>query len=778
MPEKTYGTVITSSGAALIAACILNGTKLPITDAAVGDGDGAYYQPTVDQMELKNKKWEGEIASATISTTTANMIDVKIIVPADVGGFIVREAAIYSDDGTMVAVCNTPDTEKVAIDEGVSGKLTLLMHLIVADTSVLQFVINPSLDTVSEDDLAAAIDAHNEDPEAHPDIIERIDAITHTISTVPTQSGSLTYTGSPQSPTWNGYNPDTLTLGGVTQGTDAGTYEATFTPKAGYTWDGEDTSAKTVQWTIGRATVAAIPTQSGSLTYDGGSKTPTWDGYDSAKLTLGGTTSGANAGSYNATFTPTKNYQWFDGSTAAKDAAWSIGRATVATAPTQSGSLTYTGSVLTPQWSNYDPAKLTLGGESSGVNAGSYNATFTPTGNYQWSGGGTGPQTVQWTIGKAAGSLSLNPQTLTLNSATKSGTITAVRAGDGTVTAESNATGVASVSVSGNTVTVTGKSYGTAVITVHVAAGTNYTAPAPKTCNVTVNVFDDSLSANTWAAIRAASDANEAANVWSVGDTKPINLNGTVGTLALSNLQVDAFIVGFNHNASREGSNRIHWAIGKISGTQVALCDSNYNSGYTDGRKAFNTNHWGNYNYGGWKGCDARYDILGSTNKQPSGYGSSPSSGRVGYDPQSYDIVNSPVANTLMAALPKDLRQVMKSVTKFTDNVAGGTGDVAGNVSSSVDYLFRFAEKEIYGGSRTYANSYEGGYQEQYQYFKAGNNKQLYRHDSRGTAVWAPLRSPYYYYSTTFSAVGAGAGGGVAGYSAHTCGGLFAGFTV
>lgn len=44
-----------------------------------------------------------------------------------------------------------------------------------------------------------------------------------------------------------------MTLGGVTQGTDAGTYEATFTPKEGYTWDGEDTSPKTVSWTIGRA---------------------------------------------------------------------------------------------------------------------------------------------------------------------------------------------------------------------------------------------------------------------------------------------------------------------------------------------------------------------------------------------------------------------------------------------------------------------------------------------------------------------------------------------
>ncbi|WP_297239272.1 phage tail-collar fiber domain-containing protein [uncultured Flavonifractor sp.] len=170
MPEKTYGTVITSSGAALIAACILNGTKLPITNAAVGDGGGAYYQPTVAQTELKNKKWEGEIANATISTTTANMIDVKIIVPADVGGFIIREAAIYSEDGTLIAVCNTPDTEKVAISEGVSGKLVMLMHLIVADISVLEFTINPSLDMVSAEDMAAAISDHNSSEDSHQDI--------------------------------------------------------------------------------------------------------------------------------------------------------------------------------------------------------------------------------------------------------------------------------------------------------------------------------------------------------------------------------------------------------------------------------------------------------------------------------------------------------------------------------------------------------------------------------------------------------------------------------
>ena len=68
----TYGTVITNAGAALIAECILNGTKLPITEAAVGDGNGEPYSPTPAQTELKNEKWRGEIVSATISTTTEN----------------------------------------------------------------------------------------------------------------------------------------------------------------------------------------------------------------------------------------------------------------------------------------------------------------------------------------------------------------------------------------------------------------------------------------------------------------------------------------------------------------------------------------------------------------------------------------------------------------------------------------------------------------------------------------------------------------------------------
>ena len=129
---------------------------------------------------------------------------------------------------------------------------------------------------------------------------------------------------------------------------------------------------------------------------------------------------------------------------------------------------------------------MTLGGVTSGTNAGSYNATFTPTANYRWSDGTTTVKKVSWTIGKAAGSLSITPTSMTLDTANKTKTITVTRAGDGAITASSSNTAVATVSVSGNIVTVTGKANGSAVITVKVAAGTNHTAPANKTCEVTV----------------------------------------------------------------------------------------------------------------------------------------------------------------------------------------------------------------------------------------------------------------------------------------------------
>ena len=229
---------------------------------------------------------------------------------------------------------------------------------------------------------------------------------------------------------------------------------------------------------------------------------------------------------------------------------------------------------------------------------------------------------------------------------------------------------------------------------------------------ITVTTINTTLNSNSWATIKAVSDAGKGDNYWDMGDTKTITINGTVQGFTFSNLSIAVFILGFNHNSSREGSNRIHFQIGKIANKLVGLCDSNYGNCVSSGF-CMNTEQT---NRGGWSDSHMRKTVLGNSG--------APSS--------------SP-ANSLLAALPADLRAAMKSVSKYSNNTGGGY-DTASYVRATTDWLFLLAEFE-YHGSQRYANSAEQNYQKQYDYYKAGNRKVHYRHDSTGTAVAAWTRS-------------------------------------
>lgn len=239
-------------------------------------------------------------------------------------------------------------------------------------------------------------------------------------------------------------------------------------------------------------------------------------------------------------------------------------------------------------------------------------------------------------------------------------------------------------------------------------------------------MVDPVLNNNSWETISKVSQMGLAAQYWAVGDTKTITINGKVGNTTFSNLSVDAFILGFNHNSSREGANRIHFKIGKISGVHIALCDSNYGS--SGSSASYFQMNASNTNSGGWNGSSMRKTRLGN-----SGTPTSPPSG------------------SLLAALPADLRAVMKAVTKYSDNTGGGS-NTASYVTSTTDYLFLLSEFE-YHGARTYANSAEKNYQAQYDYYKAGNSKIHYKHNATGTAALAWCRSVYSDSSNRFCLV-------------------------
>ena len=260
------------------------------------------------------------------------------------------------------------------------------------------------------------------------------------------------------------------------------------------------------------------------------------------------------------------------------------------------------------------------------------------------------------------------------------------------------------------------------------------------TQSITVTEISFTLNSNSWATIKAVSDAGKGDNYWDVGDTKAITINGKVGNFTFSNLTIHAFIIGFNHNAAREGGNRIHFQIGKISNKLVGLCDSQYGNGRSD--NGYFTMNPNNSNSGGWANCHMRKTILGSD--------ASPA---------------SPRANTLLAALPADLRAVMKSITKYSDNTGGGS-DVASYVTSTTDYLPLLSEFE-YHGSRSYANSAEQNFQQQYEYYRAGNSKVHYKHDATVTAVHAWCRTVRAGATRNFCLVGSNGspGGDTAHYS-------------
>ena len=257
-------------------------------------------------------------------------------------------------------------------------------------------------------------------------------------------------------------------------------------------------------------------------------------------------------------------------------------------------------------------------------------------------------------------------------------------------------------------------------------------------CEVEPLPTPESLEQASWADIKRLSDAGQGANYFSIGDTKSIVLNGTVGTLELNNYTTYIYIIDFNHNSAVEGTG-ISFGGFKTAGTSgddVALCDSYYNSSLFDGTKWFNMNHSGSINTGGWKSCDLRYDILGSVEVKDQQNATSAA-------------VTDPVINTLMAALPSELRAVLKPVTKYTDNIGGGSGSVEANVTSTVDYLFLLAEKEIFG-SISYANTNEGSHQSQYSYYISAS-KIKYNHSSissRGVNWWerSPSASDHDYF--------------------------------
>lgn len=117
---RKYYTVLTDIGAALIANAPIQGKKVIIKEFAVGDGFGGYYKPTPRQTALKNEVYRGSINEYIAEKNT---IKIRGIIPAEVGGFTVREIGVFNENGYLIAIANVADTIKTTPEDGVTYQM-------------------------------------------------------------------------------------------------------------------------------------------------------------------------------------------------------------------------------------------------------------------------------------------------------------------------------------------------------------------------------------------------------------------------------------------------------------------------------------------------------------------------------------------------------------------------------------------------------------------------------------------------------------------------------
>ncbi|EJX4550933.1 phage tail protein [Salmonella enterica] len=140
-----YYAILTNQGAARLANATMLGSKLNLTQMAVGDANGVLPTPDPAQTKLINQKRIAPLNLLSIDSNNQSQIIAEQIIPENEGGFWIREIGLYDDEGVLIAVANCPETYKPQLQEGSGRTQTIRMILVVTNTEAITLKIDPSV---------------------------------------------------------------------------------------------------------------------------------------------------------------------------------------------------------------------------------------------------------------------------------------------------------------------------------------------------------------------------------------------------------------------------------------------------------------------------------------------------------------------------------------------------------------------------------------------------------------------------------------------------------
>ena len=192
MAQK-YKAVLTKIGAAKIAAATAGGTKINLTQMAVGDGGGTLPTPDSAQTKLINEKHRAALNKVIVDPKHKNYLVAELVIPPEIGGCWMRELGLYDEVGALIAVSNMAESYKPLLSEGSGRAQTLRMVVIVSDMDTVNLLIDSSTVLATQEYVDEKLLEH-EQSRRHPDATLKEKGFTQLSNAINSESEALAST--------------------------------------------------------------------------------------------------------------------------------------------------------------------------------------------------------------------------------------------------------------------------------------------------------------------------------------------------------------------------------------------------------------------------------------------------------------------------------------------------------------------------------------------------------------------------------------------------------
>ena len=150
MENKNYISFLTNIGLKKLSDAAVSSSKVSFTNFVYGDGNGKSTFPSPTQASLVHKLGQVKVISIEKNPISSNIIEIHAVIPADVGGFTIREIGVEDDTGDLIAVGNIPDTAKVILKDGICSEMELIMQISVANNDCVEYKLDGNIITITK----------------------------------------------------------------------------------------------------------------------------------------------------------------------------------------------------------------------------------------------------------------------------------------------------------------------------------------------------------------------------------------------------------------------------------------------------------------------------------------------------------------------------------------------------------------------------------------------------------------------------------------------------